>query len=244
MSVAVNEAVIWHDVECGGYGADLPIWRRLAEESGGPVLEIGCGTGRVALDLAKQGHAVTGIDSDPSLVAAFRERARTRRLQVATALADARTLELRPTFALVAAPMQMIQLLIPAEREQALSALARCLGPGGRLAISIVEGVPEGGGGTAQPLPDVAEVDGWVYSSLPLEITDEGAAMRVTRLRQVVSPAGDLTEAVDETRLAVLDADRLEREGGDAGLRPVHRYEVPDTEAHVGSVVVCLEAGI
>ena len=41
--------VVWHDVECGGYDADLPLWRELAREAGGPVLDVGAGTGRVAL---------------------------------------------------------------------------------------------------------------------------------------------------------------------------------------------------
>jgi 2-polyprenyl-3-methyl-5-hydroxy-6-metoxy-1,4-benzoquinol methylase len=70
-----DERVIWHDVECGGYGADLPLWRELAARCGGPVLEVGCGTGRVALDLARRGHSVTGVDTDPQLVTALRERA-------------------------------------------------------------------------------------------------------------------------------------------------------------------------
>ena len=53
-----GEAVIWHDVECGGYRADLPYWVALARAHGGPVLDIGAGTGRVALALARDGHAV------------------------------------------------------------------------------------------------------------------------------------------------------------------------------------------
>ena len=63
------EAVVWHDVECAGYAADLPTWRALAEEAGGPgVLDLGCGTGRVAIDLAARGHDVTALDADPELV--------------------------------------------------------------------------------------------------------------------------------------------------------------------------------
>ena len=50
--------VIWHDLECGGYRADLPLWRELAEHEGSPVLDVGAGTGRVALDLARRGHEV------------------------------------------------------------------------------------------------------------------------------------------------------------------------------------------
>ena len=49
---------IWHDVECGAYGADLALWEELATAAGGPVLDLGCGTGRVVLHLARRGHAV------------------------------------------------------------------------------------------------------------------------------------------------------------------------------------------
>jgi SAM-dependent methyltransferase len=240
MTVVADERVIWHDVECGGYGEDLPLWRDLAAERAGPVLEVGCGTGRVALDLARRGHSVTGVDNEASLVDALRERARAEALELTARVADARTLDFPARFALVALPMQMIQLLDPGDRGAALQALAPCLARGGLLAVSIVEGVPEDGGEFEQPLPDVAEVDGFVYSSLPLEIVDGGGAMLVTRLRQVVSPAGDLTEAVDETRLAVLDAATLEREARGAGLQPAGRHEVPDTERYVGSAVVLL----
>ena len=43
--------VIWHDVECGAYVADLPLWRELAAACEGPILDVGAGTGRVTLDL-------------------------------------------------------------------------------------------------------------------------------------------------------------------------------------------------
>ena len=234
--------VIWHDVECGGYSTDLPIWRALADEAASPVLEVGCGTGRVLLDLARRGHDVTGVDLDPELVAAAGERAAARNVRVDVRVADARDLALNPVFGLVAIPMQTIQLLGgEANRRPALASAARCLAPDGIVAISIVEAVPEGGGETAQPLPDVVERDGWVYSSLPLEIIDQGETMLVTRLRQVVSPEGSLEEAMDETRLWVLDAEGLEAEAGEAGLAPAGRRNVPTTEAHVGSTVVLLQ---
>ena len=50
-----------HDVECAAYDLDLTIWRDLAGRAGGPVLDIGAGTGRVAIDLARIGHEVTAL---------------------------------------------------------------------------------------------------------------------------------------------------------------------------------------
>ena len=244
MPALTDEAVIWHDVECGGYATDLPLWRDLAGDAGGPVLEIGCGTGRVALDLARRGHVVTAVDNDPALVAELRERARARALDLTVHVRDARLLELDDRFALIAVPMQMIQLFDrPADRQATLAAAARCLAPRGTVAVSIVEGVPAGGGDLARSLPDVAEIDGWIYSSQPLEIVNQGASMLVTRLRQIVAPEGNLDETVDETRLSVLDAGTLVDEAREVGLRAAGRRDVPTTEAHVGSTVALLEAG-
>ena len=63
--------VIWHDLECGGYGAELPLWREPAAAEGGPVLDVGAGTGRVALDLARRGVEVHALDLDRALDAAI-----------------------------------------------------------------------------------------------------------------------------------------------------------------------------
>ena len=68
-------------------GASLP-------SGGGPVLELGCGTGRVALHLARRGHRVTGIDSDAALVGELRQRASAEALPVRAEQADAATFSL------------------------------------------------------------------------------------------------------------------------------------------------------
>jgi hypothetical protein len=156
---------------------------------------------------------------------------------------DASAFDLGERFGLVIAPMQLIQLLDGrGARGRCLRAAVAHLATGGRLALAIVEnppvGVPE-----SPPLPDVREIDGWVYSSLPLGVRVEDDSLIVERLRQTVAPDGGLREARSSDRLRIIDAEQLEDEARDAGLKPVARLAVEPTEAHVGSTVVVLEAG-
>jgi SAM-dependent methyltransferase len=237
-----GDATSWHDVECSSYEADLPLWRELAAGRGGSVLDIGCGTGRVALDLAARGHGVTGLDSDPGLVRELARRARQRGLRVDAVTADARSFSLPRRFALALAPMQVVQLLGGAEgRRRALACVARHLEPGGLLAVALADPFetlpPEE---ALPPLPDVREEEGWVLSSQPVAVRSEPGATAVDRLRQAVSPAGQLSEQLVTVRLDTVSADELEREGGGAGFVHVGRRSVPETRDHVGSTVVLL----
>jgi SAM-dependent methyltransferase len=239
---ARDAAVIWHEVECGGYAADLALWEALADGTGAAVLELGCGTGRVALQLIRRGHRVVGLDADAGFVAELERDGRAAGIE--GVVGDARGFELDAEFGLAIAPMQLVQLFGDAgERVACLKCVARHLVPGGLAAFAIVESVPA----TVEaspPLPDTREVDGWVYSSLPIEAAAGADAIRVRRLRQTVSPAGELSEELDEVVLRPLGAAGLEAEGAEAGLRPAGRRAIPATDAHVGSTVVLLEREI
>lgn len=237
-SAPAGEAAIWHDVECGAYAADLRVWEGLADRCGDPVLELGAGTGRLALHLARRGHRVIGLDYDEELIAAQRERA--AGLPVTPLLADGRGFELPEPVALALAPMQFLQMLADrAERLACLDSIAAQLLPGGRVAAAMVEGMPEPEEG--EPLlPDVREVDGWIYSSLPLEAAVGPEHIHVRRLRQRVSPSGELTDTPDEVTICTLTADDLEAEAAEVGLVPIERLFIDPTADHVGSTVVVL----
>ncbi len=257
------EAAIWHEVENGAYGADLPLWEELAERCGDPVLELGCGTGRVALHLARRGNRVYGLDRDPELLATLRERAADlapaaaggeagaggRRGGSGAAAAggvvaveaEASRFALPEPVALALAPTHLLQLLPSrAERAECLRSVAAALRPGGLFAAAIIESMPPPDG-APPPLPDVREVDGWVYSSLAVEAAVGPEEIVVRRLRQLVSPEGALSEESNEVRLATFSADSLEADAEPLGLAPLERREIPPTDLHVGSTVVLLE---
>ena len=102
---AEGAEVIWHDLECGSYTADLALWEEMASECRGEVLDLGCGTGRVALHLARRGHRVLGVDDDAALVAALSRRSGEAGLPVTALRADVRELDLGRRFDLILAPM-------------------------------------------------------------------------------------------------------------------------------------------
>jgi SAM-dependent methyltransferase len=248
VSARTPDVVVWHEVEFGAYAADLPLWEQLAADAAGPVLELGCGAGRVALHLARRGHEVVGIDRERALVEALEARARADDVPARGIVADATDFELDERFGLAVAPMQLVQLLGGSRGRRAmLAAVAAHLRPGATFAAALVEPhhLPELDAGAedgSAPLPDVCELDGWTFSSLPLAVRDEDGPLRLERLRQTVSPTGELSEEVDITSLHPLALSALEAEAADAGLSPAGVTQIPATDWHVGSTVCVLEA--
>jgi SAM-dependent methyltransferase len=238
-------AVVWHDAECGGYDADLPLWRELAAAADGPVLEVGAGTGRVALDLARRGHDVTALDRDPVLLAELDRQAGD--LPVRTAAADARELDLGPDrFALILVPMQTVQLFGGADgRSPFLRRAHAHLRVGGLLAAALTGPLDtfDAAGSEPLPLPDVAQHAGWAYFSQPVAVRTDGEGTVIERVRQTVSPAGERREERDEIRLHALDAGTLAAEAATHGFSALAPRAIPATTEHVGSTVALLRRG-
>ena len=231
----MNAKVMWHDVECGAYTADLPLWRRLAGEAGGPVLDVGAGTGRVALDLARAGHDVTALDVDAELLAELERRA--DGLPVRTVVADAADFD-AGEYALVLVPMQTIQLL-PA-RDGFFASARRAVGPGGRVALAIASALESFEAEIELPEPDLGEADGWRFLSQPTAVRETADGMRIDRLRHTIAPDGERATEPNTIVLARVTAEELIQEGEAAGLRRHATLHIAPTPEHVGSEVVVL----
>jgi SAM-dependent methyltransferase len=236
-------SAIWHDLECGSYAADLPLWRSLAEREGDPILEVGAGTGRVAIDLSTRGHRVTALERDGELVAELRRRA--GGLDLTVVHDDARTFELDEQFALCLVPMQTIQLLDgPAGRAAFLERARRHLNTGGLLAVAIAERLDlyEVTDGGPEPLPDVCEREGVVYASRPTAVRIADGRLVLERRRETVDREGRRDVEDHAISLDRLTAAELEEEARAVGLSPSDRATIEPTPDYAGSEVVTVRA--
>ncbi len=125
------------------YRADVAFYVKLAKKLGGPVLELGVGTGRIALALAEAGIDVVGVDRATSMLARANERAANRPKRVRERIelreGDMRELSLGRRFPLVIAPFNAFQHLYDDDDvERALASCRRHLAPEGRLAFDVL----------------------------------------------------------------------------------------------------------
>lgn len=136
------EAAMYDVLWAGLNRLDLPFYLDVAQEYGGPMLELGCGTGRVLLPCLKAVGAAVGVDLSPAMLAAARARIADEDLgpgSVEVVEGDLRTVRLGRRFPLVImAGQPLFHLRTDADWEAALATVREHLAPGGRW----VTGVP------------------------------------------------------------------------------------------------------
>jgi len=120
--------------------ADIPLLLGLAEETGGPILELGAGSGRTLVPLARAGFTVVGLDNSEAMLARARRRLAAAGLQKRSALVlgEMADFDLGRQFPLVTVPFNTWMHLPNSQAQSAaLRCIARHLTPGGRLLIAL-----------------------------------------------------------------------------------------------------------
>lgn len=198
---------------------DVKFWQTLAAAQDGAVLELGCGTGRITVPVARAGARVIGIDRSLPMLARGQERLRRARVNGSAHLVrgDIRALPFRtrPGFALAMAPYGILQSLT-SDRDltATLDSVHRVLRRGGRFGIDLVPDLPR-------------------WSEYSRQTSLKGRHGRGGTLTLIESVRQDVRR-----RLTIFDQEYVERRGR---ARRVHRFSLTFRTLSVRQMVARLE---
>lgn len=117
---------------------DIPYWLELASRTFGAILELGCGTGRVLLPLARAGHTCWGLDNDPAMLEFCAHQIDPQlRARIHLVQADMRTFQLPEKFSLILLPCNTLSTLAELDLERLLKNVFKHLAPGGCFTCSL-----------------------------------------------------------------------------------------------------------
>ena len=123
-----------------GPGPCEPFYREEARRAAGPVLELACGTGRLTVPIARDGHEIVGLDASPTMLEAARSKAKQAGVRGATFVrADMRSFALEGRFALVIVSCNSLaDLTTNDDLKACFSRIREHLRPGATVAFDIV----------------------------------------------------------------------------------------------------------
>ncbi len=114
-----------YDLEDEGYYDDYPLTEQWARSLGGPLLDLACGTGRMALRMAKLGYQVTGVDLMPEMIEWARQKALRQGVSIDWVIADARTFQLQKQFPFIYMLENVFQFFLTRADQEAMLACVR-----------------------------------------------------------------------------------------------------------------------
>jgi SAM-dependent methyltransferase len=219
-----------YDLDLADDPGDLDLYLAMAGRTGGPILELAAGSGRLAIPLAMAGHAVTAVDLDPAMLARARDRARTAGRAVSARLdfveADLLDLDLPAAGSFQLAFIALNSLFLLATRDaqrRAFRTIAAHLAPGGIAAVDVWLPEPD----------DLARFDGrmiFEYERVDpetgREVTKVAAArydataaiVDLTSIFEEALPGGSPVRWIRRDALRLVGADELGAMAEDAGL--------------------------
>ncbi|MEU8436717.1 class I SAM-dependent methyltransferase [Streptomyces sp. NPDC029216] len=242
----VDEEEGWlHDALLGPHSADIVRYLSLARRCGGPVLDLGCGAGRLAVPFARQGFRVEAVDRDAASLERLRAWGRRIGPQVArllvTTRADLAGLRLRGTYRLALLAGTMIAAVPPAARPGLLREIAGHLEPGGVLALDYtahgLRGLSEEPRRTwAFQVPRFDGVEEWTVARQDFDL--DGMSERIT-YHSVRTGKLRTERVVRTTDKWIIDPEGLAAELDAAGLRVERRRGHRVDERTESVLLVC-----
>ena len=224
------ENPLLYDQENPDFEPEGPFYLSVAQETGGPILDLGCGTGRMTIPIAQAGYEITGIDIVPGMIERAKQKA--GNLTIDWLVADARDYHLGQQFRMIFESGSVFMHML--ERTDQRAYLARVrehLAPGGRFVMSLYFPHP------SRLQSDSEEKDWFTYQD------EQGRTVRVTgtdvydEIRQVKTETAYRhvqNEDGSETRYAAplplryTFPQEMESLLEQAGLRVVDRFGGPD----------------
>ncbi len=215
----------FYDPDLGDLDADLQMYRQFAARSDSPILELGCGTGRVLVPLARQGYRITGIDASAAMLEKARDKVTAEALheRVTLVVQEMGELELEERFNLAFAALNSFAHLHTTDDQlAALARIRRHLNPGGLLVLDMFN-------------PDLARLlDARGQVALSKVMDGPGAGRRTMRF---FTDEVDLERQLIHTTYIVDEIDakgQVKRTLFPFSLRYVFRYELELLLRHAG----------
>jgi SAM-dependent methyltransferase len=228
---------------------DLPLWLSLAEQQGSPILELGCGPGRVLQFLAGAGFEVYGIDHDHAMLV----RARASLLpflqsKAHLVQADITSLELETRFPLIISPCNTLALFPPEDLAALFVRLHRQLSPGGVLAFELPTPASKGGD-TLEGEPLTAFIEPETGHPVQLSVRqvsiDDPSAVDITWCYDELRPDGTVNRLEVPTRLYLYEPFEIEamlRRTGYAAIGCAGDYQGAAWDSQVEQMIVTAQA--
>lgn len=134
----------YYDATSGHYQDDIAFYVEEAKQSGSPVLELGCGTGRILIPVARAGVDIIGLDQSPDMLEVARQKVASldadTRGRIGLVEGDMSDFDLGRQFNLVMIPFRaFLHLITPEDQRRALTCIREHLTEGGRLIFSIFD---------------------------------------------------------------------------------------------------------
>ncbi len=198
----------FYDLRYGDFLDDLPMYTGFAARTGGPILELGCGTGRLLIPLAKEGYDVTGVDISTEMLKIAREKAAKASVQEKVELieGDVRTFSTTKEYPLALSAVSSFMALDSLEKQIAgLENVRKAMRPGGLLILDLFNPNPSvllEGDGRVNFVGEWELEDGSVVQEFSIRTTHASSQIHeITYLYDVLKPDGSIDRHRTQVRL-------------------------------------------